>query len=171
NYALPVAPSPNLKSLSAVYWYPSTALFEGTVLSEGRGTDKPFQLFGHPSLPDTLVSFTPQPNDAAPKSKCYFQRCYGWDVSGDAASVRRRLNRQINISYLLEAYRLFPQKDSFFLANGFFHKLAGTHALMEQIKAGISESEIRKSWEPALLTFKAIRKKYLLYPDFNDDNK
>lgn len=167
-YALPVAPSPNLAKQSAIYWYPSTALFEGTVLSEGRGTDLPFQVFGHPQLPDTLFAFTPQPNEAAPKSKWYHQRCYGWNVSGEADHIRRNLNGKINLSYLLEAYRLFPQKDSFFLANGFFQKLAGAE-LQKQIKAGLSEAAIRDSWKPALRAFQAIRKKYLLYPDFNDD--
>jgi len=166
-YTLPVNPSPNLKEMESIYIYPSTCFFEGTVLSEGRGTEKPFQIFGHPNLPKTLYSFTPKPNDGAKSSKCFNQKCYGWNLSGTKESVLKKLNKQIQIKYLIEAYNLFPGKDSFFLKNNFFNKLAGNDKLMQQIKSGTSEAEIRKSWEPELMKFKAIRKKYLLYPDFN----
>ena len=166
-YTLPVNPSPNLKEMESIYIYPSTCFFEGTVLSEGRGTEKPFQIFGHPNLPKTLYSFTPKPNDGAKSSKCFNQKCYGWNLSGNKDSVLKKLNKKIQIKYLIEAYNLFPGKDSFFLKNNFFNKLAGNDKLMQQIKDGKSESEIRKSWEPELMKFKAIRKKYLLYADFN----
>ena len=166
-YTLPVNPSPNLKEMESIYIYPSTCFFEGTILSEGRGTEKPFQIFGHPNLPKTLFSFTPKPNDGAKSSKCFNQKCYGWNLSGDKDSVLKKLNKKIQIKYLIEAYNLFPGKDSFFLKNNFFNKLAGNDELMQQIKDGKSEPEIRKSWEPELMKFKAIRKKYLLYPDFN----
>ena len=165
-YTLPIHPSPNLKEMESIYIYPSTCFFEGTVLSEGRGTEKPFQIFGHPNLPKTLYSFTPKPNDGAKSSKCFNQTCYGWNLSGTKESVLKKLNKQIQIKYLIEAYNLFPGKDSFFLKNNFFNKLAGNDKLMRQIKSGTSEAEIRKSWEPELTKFKAIRKKYLLYPDF-----
>ncbi len=166
-YTLPINPSPNLKEMESIYIYPSTCFFEGTILSEGRGTEKPFQIFGHPNLPNTLFSFTPKPNDGAKSSKCFNQTCYGWNLSGTKESVLKKLNKQIQIKYLIEAYNLFPGKDSFFLKNNFFNKLAGNDKLMQQIKSGTSEAEIRKSWEPELIKFKAIRKKYLLYPDFN----
>jgi uncharacterized protein YbbC (DUF1343 family) len=166
-YTLPVNPSPNLKEMQSIYIYPSTCFFEGTILSEGRGTEKPFQIFGHPNLPKTLYSFTPKPNDGAKSSKCFNQKCYGWNLSGNKDSVLKKLNKKIQIKYLIEAYNLFPGKDSFFLENNFFNKLAGNDKLMQQIKGGKSENEIRKSWEPELMKFKAIRKKYLLYPDFN----
>ena len=166
-YTLPVNPSPNLKEMESIYIYPSTCFFEGTVLSEGRGTEKPFQIFGHPNLPKTLYSFTPKPNDGAKSSKCFNQKCYGWNLSGNKDSVLKKLNKKIQIKYLIEAYNLFPGKDSFFLKNNFFNKLAGNDKLMQQIKDGKSENEIRKSWEPELMKFKAIRKKYLLYADFN----
>ncbi len=166
-YTLPVNPSPNLKEMESIYIYPSTCFFEGTILSEGRGTEKPFQIFGHPNLPKKLFSFTPKPNDGAKSSKCFNQKCYGWNLSGDKDSVLKKLNKKIQIKYLIEAYNLFPGKDSFFLKNNFFNKLAGNDKLMQQIKDGKSETEIRKSWEPELMKFKAIRKKYLLYPDFN----
>jgi uncharacterized protein YbbC (DUF1343 family) len=163
-YTLPVNPSPNLKEMQSVYLYPSICLFEGTVMSEGRGTDKPFQVFGHPALPKNLYSFTPKPNEGAKSSKCFYQKCYGWNLSGSNEDVLKKLDGKIQISYLTEAYRLFPGKDSFFLKNNFFNKLAGNELLMKQIKNGTPEPEIRKSWEPALIQFKAIRKKYLLYP-------
>lgn len=165
-YVLSVKPSPNLPNIQSIYLYPSTCLFEGTVLSEGRGTDKPFQLFGHPSLPKTLISFTPNPNEGAKSSKLYGQKCYGWDVSGTPEQVQAKVNNRIQLKWLMEAYKLFPKKDSFFLKNGFFNKLAGNDVLIQQIKSGKSETDIRKSWEPGLLAFKNIRKKYLLYPDF-----
>jgi len=166
-YTLPINPSPNLKEMESIYIYPSTCFFEGTILSEGRGTEKPFQIFGHPNLPNTLFSFTPKPNDGAKSSKCFNQTCYGWNLSGTKESVLKKLNKQIQIKYLIDAYQLFPGKDSFFLKNNFFNKLAGNDKLMQQIKSGTSEAEIRKSWEPELMKFKAIRKKYLLYKDFN----
>ena len=168
-YVLPVHPSPNLKVMQSIYFYPSTCFFEGTVMSEGRGTDKPFQIFGHPTLPSNLFSFTPKPNEGAKSSKCFNQVCYGWNLSGSQEEVLKLIDNKIQIKYLLEAYKLFPDKDSFFLKNNFFNKLAGNNVLMQQIKDGKSETEIRKSWEPELNKFKAIRKKYLLYKDFKQD--
>ena len=162
-YTLPVNPSPNLKEMQSIYLYPSTCFFEGTVLSEGRGTDKPFQIFGHPSLPKNLYAFTPRPNEGAKTSKCFYKKCYGWNEGGSVESVLKKVNNQIQLSYLLNAYKLFPGKDSFFLKNNFFHKLAGNDELMQQVKAGKTEAEIRDSWEPALSAFKKIREKYLLY--------
>jgi uncharacterized protein YbbC (DUF1343 family) len=162
-YELPVNPSPNLKEMQSIYLYPSTCFFEGTVLSEGRGTDKPFQIFGHPSMPKNLYAFTPKPNAGAKSSKCYFKKCYGWNESGTTAAVLEKVDNKIQLKYLLNAYKLFPGKDSFFLKNNFFNKLAGNDALMQQIKAGKTEKEIRASWEPALTEFKKIREKYLLY--------
>lgn len=172
-YVLPVRPSPNLPNIQSIYLYPSTCFFEGTSLSEGRGTDKPFQVFGHPSLPKTLYQFTPNPNEGAKSSKNYGQVCYGWDLSGSAEEVLQKTNGKLQLKWLLEAYRLFPNKDSFFLrpksgdmAQSFISKLAGNNELWQQVRDGVSEAEIRKSWEPALKEYKSIRKKYLLYEDF-----
>ncbi len=172
-YVLPVKPSPNLPNIQSIYLYPSTCFFEGTVLSEGRGTDKPFQVFGHPSLPRHLYSFTPNPNEGAKSSKLYGQVCYGWDLSGPVEKVMAEVNNQVQLKWLMEAYRLFPEKDKFFILpksgkmeESFFNKLAGNNDLWQQLKAGKSEKEIRASWEPGLSEFKKIRKKYLLYDDF-----
>jgi uncharacterized protein YbbC (DUF1343 family) len=172
-YVLPVRPSPNLPDMQSVYLYPSTCFFEGTVFSEGRGTSTPFQVFGHPSLPKTLYAFTPMPNEGAKSSKHYGKVCYGWNIGGTPASVLKEVDNHVQLKWLMEAYRLFPVKDSFFIVpkSGnpeayFFNKLAGNAALMQQIKTGVPEADIRKSWAPGLASFKEIRKKYLLYPDF-----
>jgi uncharacterized protein YbbC (DUF1343 family) len=165
-YILPIPPSPNLKTMQAIYLYPSTCFFEGTVLSEGRGTEAPFQIFGHTTLPTYLYSFTPKPTAGAKNSKCFFQKCYGWYISGSNEVILKKLGNTLQLKYLLDAYQLFPGKDSFFLKNNFFNQLAGSDLLMEQIKQSKNESAIRSSWEPALSDFKTIRKKYLLYKDF-----
>ena len=165
-YELPVKPSPNLPEIQSVYWYPSTCFFEGTVLSEGRGTDKPFQIFGHPSLPKNLYAFTPTSREGATNPKLKNKLSFGWNLEGTKKEVLEKVNNKVQISYLIEAYRLFPQKDSFFLKNNFINLLAGTDKLKEQVIAGVSEKEIRKSWQPGIEAFKKIRSKYLLYPDF-----
>jgi len=169
-YSLPVKPSPNLPDMTSVYWYPSICFFEGTVLSEGRGTTTPFQVFGHPSLPKDLFKFTPVSLPGATNPKLKDQICYGWNLSSDANTARKTINGSLHLEYLLEAFRLFPEKEKFFILpksgnekGAFFNKLAGNSVLMKQIQKGMSAEEIRKSWEPGLQAFKAIRKKYLLY--------
>jgi uncharacterized protein YbbC (DUF1343 family) len=172
-YVLPIKPSPNIPNIQSIYLYPSTCFFEGTVLSEGRGTNKQFQVFGHPSLPKNLYSFTPKPNEGAKSSKLYGQLCYGWDLSGTPEEVLANVDNRIQLKWLIEAYRLFPQKDSFFIIpksgkmeESFFNKLTGNNELWQQIRDGTTEEAIRKSWEPGLNKFKKTRKKYLLYKDF-----
>lgn len=165
-YVLPIKPSPNLPEIQAIYVYPSTCFFEGTVLSEGRGTDKPFEKFGHPLYSKKLYAFIPKPNEGAKSSKHYFEKCYGWNLYGTPAEVLKKVNSRIQLKWLIDAYKLFPGKDSFFLKNSHFNHLAGNDILIQQIKDGKSEEEIKKSWEPDLKKFKAIRKKYLLYDDF-----
>jgi uncharacterized protein YbbC (DUF1343 family) len=164
---LPVKPSPNLPDMSAVYWYPSTCFFEGTILSEGRGTIYPFQIFGHPALPDSLFRFVPEGMPGATDPKLKGQVCYGWNVHEITPPENK-----IELRWLLQAYQLFPGKDKFFLparsgklTDMFFNKLAGNSELMQQIKDGKTEVEIRASWQPALEKFKKIRAKYLLYND------
>jgi uncharacterized protein YbbC (DUF1343 family) len=165
-YVLPVKPSPNLPSIQSIYWYPSTCFFEGTSINEGRGTDKPFEIFGHPSFSKKLFSFIPHSTEGAPNPKFKDQKCYGWNVSGTPDEVLQETGKQIQLKWLIQAYCLFPNKETFFLKNNHFNRLAGNDILMQQIKKGLSESEIRKSWEPALAQFKQIRKKYLMYDDF-----
>ena len=167
-YSIDVAPSPNLSSMNSIYWYPTTCLVEGTVMSEGRGTENAFAYIGHPSISNQAFSFVPAPRVGAMSSKLYGQKCFGWDLT-----QKNPPNNKIDIALIIEMYQSFPQKDSFFIRpkSGeptayFFNKLAGNASLMEQLKLGISEADIRKSWEPALTKFKNTRKKYLMYPDF-----
>jgi uncharacterized protein YbbC (DUF1343 family) len=165
-YVLPIKPSPNLPEIQAVYLYPTTCLFEGTAFSEGRGTTKPFEYIGDPLLPKNMFSFTPNPNEGARSSKHYGKICYGWNFGGPVTEVMKRVNNKIQVKWLINAYKIFPDKDSFFLKSNSFNRLAGNDVLMQQIKVGKSEDEIRKSWEPKLEEFKKIRKKYLMYADF-----
>ena len=169
-YTLPVRPSPNLPEMAAIYLYPTTCLFEGTALSEGRGTEKPFEYIGHPLLPKNMFSFTPNPNEGAKSSKHYGEVCYGWNFGGSPGEVLKKTGKAIQLKWIMDAYKIFPGKDSFFLKTNSFNRLAGNDILMQQIKDGKSEEEIRKSWEPGLTQFKAMRKKYLLYPDFDAPN-
>lgn len=162
-YQLPVKPSPNLPNMAAIYLYPSTCLFEGTVLSLGRGTDLPFQIFGHPSFPKDLYKFTPRSTPGAKEPPLKNVICYGYNLTGTPETVRAEMDNKLQLKWLLQAYDLYPEKENFFTP--FFNKLAGNTTLQRQIKQGLSETEIRDSWEPALTQFKTIRKKYLLYAE------
>jgi len=172
-YQLPVKPSPNLPDMASVYWYASTCFFEGTALSEGRGTDHPFCIFGHPSLPKNLYAFTPTSRDGAREPKLKNQVCYGLNLFDNNETVLKKIDNRLQIGYLLEAYKLFPDKDKFFRKPKSdnpkaysFNLLAGSRQLMDQLVAGKTEAEIRASWQPGIEAFKKVRKKYLLYTDF-----
>jgi uncharacterized protein YbbC (DUF1343 family) len=169
-YRLPVRPSPNLTDMQAVYLYPSLCFFEGSSISLGRGTPKPFQQFGHPEFPGNLYSFIPRSVEGDRNPPHLNQTCFGFDLSG--LVLPDDLKFRLRLDWLLEAYRLLPDKSRFFLSSAnFFNKLAGGSMLKEQLQQGIAEEEIRKSWEPGLMRFKKIREKYLLYPDFNRENR
>ncbi len=164
-YELPLPPSPNLPNMRAVYLYPSLCFFEGTQISVGRGTDIPFQCYGAPDLQLGDFFFTPQPNAGSKYPPHQGEKCRGVDLSGLPTDSLKALNT-IQLRYLLTAYKNYSDKSSFFLKTGYFEKLAGTAELRKQVQAGMPESAIRKSWQEALSSFKHIRKKYLLYPDF-----
>jgi uncharacterized protein YbbC (DUF1343 family) len=163
-YQLPVRPSPNLPNMQSVYLYPSICFFEGTAVSLGRGTDKPFQQFGHPSFPSNLYSFTPRSTEGAKSPPMMNQLCYGFDLS--ELNIAGPEYQHIQLKWLLQAYALFGDQSKFFLASNYINRLAGSDALATQIKVGKTEAEIKESWEPGLRQFKKIRKKYLLYTDF-----
>lgn len=166
-YKLPIKPSPNLPNMRSIYLYPSLCLFEGTDLSVGRGTNKQFQVYGHPDFSAGIYQFTPKPMEGAKHPVQQGKNCKGYDLSGKPLSSLQS-QEQLNINYLLNFYQKAPTslKSKFFLSNGFFHKLVGNKELMEQVKAGKSESEIRKSWAKDLADYKKMRKQYLLYQDF-----
>ena len=161
-YSLPVKPSPNLPNDRSIALYPSLAFFEGTVFSAGRGTGKPFELYGAPEYRIQTFSFVPRSRAGAKYPKFKGKRCWGADLSSRSlGSIRRE--KELNLSYLLDAYQNYPNRRKFFLKNRFMDKLAGTSSLRKQVVSGMSESAIRKSWQKELNQFKQIRKKYLLY--------
>ncbi len=167
-YDLPVKPSPNLPNKRAIELYPSLCFFEGTVLSIGRGTDKQFQVIGHPGLKNVEninYSFTPSPQPGAQNPKLNGKLCYGFDLSMNNDFFEDSDNAKLNLSLLIKTYELFPDKNNFFLKNNFFDLLAGNRELRKQIKNQVSEEQIRASWEPQLSEFKEIRKKYLIYKE------
>jgi uncharacterized protein YbbC (DUF1343 family) len=154
-YSLPVKPSPNLPNDQSINLYASLCFFEGTNVSVGRGTEKQFQIYGSPFLLKTEFSFMPQPNFGAKEPMHKDILCYGEDLS-----KIKKVNR-LELKWLIKAYANTSDKTVFF--NDFFTKLAGTKKLQEQIIEGVSEKEIRKSWEAGLLAFKEMRKSYLIY--------
>lgn len=162
-YKLPVRPSPNLPNMTAVYLYPSICFFEGTAFSLGRGTDFPFQVYGHPSLTGTKFSFTPRSRWESVNPPLLDQLCYGYDLRnydvGELIAARR-----ISLQWIITAYNSFEDKENFF--RPYINKLAGSNTLRDQIISGMSENEIRDTWQKGLEEFKTVRKKYLLYPDF-----
>lgn len=165
HYNLPIKPSPNLPNMSAVYLYPSLCFFEGTQISVGRGTELPFQCFGAPELDYGDFTFTPKSNAASKYPPHENQLCRGVDLSSISSdSLAKRT--QIDLSYLLTAWKYYRDKSTFFLAYGYFEKLAGTDELKRQLLEGKSIEQIRASWADDLQRFKSIRKKYLLYKDF-----
>jgi len=169
-YQLPVNPSPNLVNMTAVYLYPSLGLFEGTVVSVGRGTDYPFQVIGHPTLQNTIppgakesYTFTPQPRPGAMEPKYKGQVCYGFNVANFGISYIK-YSKKIYLFWLMHTYKNTLDKATFFDDNFNYH--AGNATLQKQIKEEVSEADIRKSWEEGISKFKVIRKKHLLYSDF-----
>lgn len=163
-YDLPVKPSPNLPNALSVALYPSLCFFEGTTVSAGRGTDYPFQCYGHPNMKNDGYSFTPRSIPGASKyPKFKGKVCYGYDLSSyNLVDFRNR--KALDLSFLIKAYQQLHINTKFF--NAFFRNLAGTNQLKLQIEKGMSEEEIRESWQEDLKTFKNIRKKYLIYPDW-----
>jgi len=155
SYSLPVKPSPNLPNDQSINLYASLCLFEGTNVSVGRGTEKQFQIYGSPFLPKSDFSFVPKPNFGAKEPMHKDQICNGEDLSAVT-----KVN-QLELKWIMKAYNETSDKTKFF--NPFFTKLAGTKQLQQQIEAGTSEKEIRKSWENGLNDFKKTRKKYLIY--------
>ena len=162
-YQLPVAPSPNLPDMDAVYLYPSICLFEGTSVSLGRGTTKPFRLIGFPDTTTEGISFTPKSIPGVAMNPPYQDTlCRGLDLSGEGKKMA--IEMSIQLKWLIQMYSVYPEKGKFF--NNFFDKLAGTDQLRQQIIENKSEIEIKKSWQAGIDRFLQIRKKYLLYFDY-----
>lgn len=168
-YTLPVKPSPNLNTQQAVMLYPSLCWFEGTVISQGRGTYFPFTVLGNPLLKDKYpFSFTPVGIRGMAETPLHMnQPCYGLDLRNYDISILRK-QKKLNIQWMMEMYKAYPDKEKFFdykqskeMGNIDFR--TGDSKFREQIATGVSEEEIRKSWEPGLSNYKKMRKKYLIY--------
>jgi uncharacterized protein YbbC (DUF1343 family) len=169
-YTLPIKPSPNLNTQQSIMLYPSMCLYEGVFLNYGRGTQFPFTVVGAPSLKGKYsFSFTPVSIPGMSESPLYMnQTCYGLDLRNYDVNQLRKTKR-INIEWMIELYNAFPEKEKFFDRSqsnqmGNIDGLAGVAEFKQQIIAGKTAAEIRKSWEPGLSEYKAMRKKYLLYP-------
>ncbi|RQO70658.1 DUF1343 domain-containing protein [Pedobacter sp. KBW06] len=169
-YDLPVKPSPNLNTQQSILLYPTLCLFEGTYLSQGRGTQFPFTVLGAPALKGKYdFSFTPKSIKGMAETPLHQNKvCYGMDLrTYDVAKIRR--NKALNLNWLIELYKAYPNKADFFnfklsTQMGSFDKLSGDYNLKQQIIDGKSEKEIRASWEPGLTRYKTMRQQYLLYP-------
>lgn len=159
-YNLPVKPSPNLPNMTSVYLYPSLCFFEGTVVSAGRGTAFPFQVFGSPELPDRGFSFIPESLPGAKSPVLLGIKCYGTDLR-EAITNKIVPGSGLNLDWLIGAYNDFPDKDKFF--NSYFDVLAGGPVLRDQIRKGLTAKQIKQSWKEGLERFGKIRAKYLLY--------
>jgi uncharacterized protein YbbC (DUF1343 family) len=155
-YSLPVKPSPNIANDQTVALYPSTCLFEGTTLSVGRGTEHPFEWIGHPDLKNQPFQFTPISIQGMAKNPPHENKvCYGINLE------KEKVKKEVSLKHLISLYKQFPDKEKFFIP--FFDKLVGNKMVREQIKLGMSETQIKATWKKDLEQYKKMRAKYLLY--------
>ncbi|MBQ9077113.1 MAG: DUF1343 domain-containing protein [Muribaculaceae bacterium] len=161
-YELPIAPSPNLRTMKSIYLYPSTCYFEATPVSLGRGTDSPFEIYGHPDMTGYEYSFTPRSVPGAKNPPQLDKTCKGRDLRNlDNEEI---IAKGINLEYLLDAYHnLHIPADKFF--TGFFEKLIGDGNIRKMIEDGASADEIKSTWRDDVEKFKKQRKPYLLYSE------
>lgn len=164
-WPIAIAPSPNLRTQNAIYLYPSLCFFEGTEVSVGRGTKKPFEIIGSPKSTIGIYQFVPEsvPGATSPKNKG--EKCMGFNLKGKG-NMKYFTENGLELSWLIDMYNGSSSREGFFDRVEFFDKLAGTDALRKAIIAGKTEAEIKKGWQESLNDFKKKRKQYLLYPDF-----
>lgn len=160
-YELPVAPSPNLREMKAIYLYPSTCYFEGTPVSLGRGTDMPFLVYGHPDMKNRDFEFTPVSTPGAKNPPLKDQLCYGVDLR--KVSDEDAIAQGVNLAYVIDAYRDVDMGDEFFTS--FFEKLVGRGDIRKMIEEGKSADEIKATWADDVASFKEQRRPYLLYEE------
>lgn len=161
HYVLPMAPSPNLPTQHAIYLYPSTCLFEGTVVSMGRGTDSPFEIYGHPAMHNRTFAFTPRPNAGSKTPPHSGKLCYGVDLRG--LDNEQIWSEGVNLEYVIDAYNDLAMGDKFFTP--MFEKLIGVDWVRTMIMEGYAASEIKARWAEDVEAFKMLRHKYLLYEE------
>ena len=164
-YNLPIPPSPNLPNMRSVYLYPSLCFFEGTNVSIGRGTDIPFQIYGAPYFDSKLFKFTPKSSYGSKYPKYKEIDCFGEDLRTLSLDSLKNVN-SLNFNWLVKSFKTSNESLDFFNKNGFFNLLAGTDKIMNLIKGGASGVQIRETYQMELEKFKLIRKKYLIYDDF-----
>ena len=163
-YELPIAPSPNLPNNNAIQLYPSLCFFEGTIISVGRGTEFPFQVIGHPDFDIGSFVYTPEPIPGVSIQPKYEGKiCYGQSLKGFVENTLNK-ERQLHLNWLIDYFNYFKDKEEFFTP--YFEKLAGTDQLRKQIEEGLTEEQLRASWQEDIDAYIIIRKKYLLYTDF-----
>jgi uncharacterized protein YbbC (DUF1343 family) len=160
-YELPIAPSPNLRTMHAIYLYPSTCYFEATPVSLGRGTDMPFEVYGHPDMKGRNFKFTPRSVDGAKNPPQLDKTCYGVDLR--SLSNEDAISQGINLEYLIDAYRDLNIGDKFFTS--FFEKLIGRGDIRGMIEKGKSAAEIKATWADDVAKFRQQRRPYLLYTE------
>ena len=160
-WKLPIAPSPNLPNMQSIYLYPSLCLFEGTDVSLGRGTNLPFQQYGHPKMTGYTYSFTPRSVAGAKNPPHLNQLCYGVNLS--QMPQEEIIKRGFDLSYIISAYRNLNMGEAFFTP--FFTKLVGVDYVQRMIVEGRSAEEIRAKWQPELEKFKEKRRGYLIYKE------
>ena len=160
-YELPIAPSPNLKTMHAIYLYPSTCYFEATSVSLGRGTDSPFEIYGHPDMAGYAFSFVPQSVEGAKNPPQLGNLCHGRDLRG--IDDEKIISAGVNLEYVIDAYNHLGLGEKFFTS--FFEKLIGRGDIRQMIMDGKSASEIKATWADDVKKFKAQRKPYLLYAE------
>lgn len=160
-YTLPIAPSPNLPNQHSIYLYPSTCLFEGTVCSLGRGTDAPFQIYGHPDYKGGEFEFTPRSVAGAKNPPLKDQKCHGVDLRG--LDDEQIIASGFNLEYVIDAYRNLDMGEKFFTR--MFLLLTGVDYIKQMIIEGKSADEIRKVWQKDVEEFKLLRRGYLLYEE------
>ena len=158
-YKLPVKPSPNLPNWEAVYLYPSLCLFEGTDVSVGRGTVMPFQVYGHPNMTDDFV-FIPRTAEGHRAPLYSDKKCHGKDLREYAHRYRNN-EKKLNLSWIIDARKQLKDDEKFF--NNYFIKLVGVADLQQKINSGMSEDEIRSSWQTGIDNYLKIRDRYLIY--------
>lgn len=159
HYTLPIAPSPNLPTQHSIYLYVSTCLFEGTVVSMGRGTDAPFEIYGHPEMRSREFSFTPMPNAGSKNPPHSGKVCYGVDLRD--IKEEDIWHKGLNLEYVIDAYRDLNMGERFFTP--MFEKLIGVAYVREMIIAGYSSEEIAAMWQEELEEYRVLRRKYLIY--------
>ena len=160
-YRLPIAPSPNLKTMLAIYLYPSTCYFEATPVSLGRGTDKPFLCYGHPNMKGYDYKFTPRSVDGAKNPPQLNRECYGVDLSN--ITEDEAIAMGVNLEYVIDAYKNLNLDDHYF--RSFFELLIGDKDIRKMIKEGKTAAEIKATWADDVESFKHQRRPYLLYAE------